>query len=128
MIKKLVLKLSSGLITPLHSDTIYGHFCWRLLELRGETVLNDFISRYMYGNPVFTLSDGLYEVDGEVLFPKPKYSWSNGNKNIPTNPDSKEARIKKLLNKKEDRAKRYISAKNLQAFLEGDFKFLQGIG
>lgn len=121
-IRKLSVGLSSGLITPLHSDTIYGHFCWRLLELRGETVLRDFISRYMDGNPVFTLSDGLYEVGGEVLFPKPKHSGNNSNKNAPTSPDSKEKKIKKHLNKKADRAKRYITAKNLQAFLDGDLK------
>jgi CRISPR-associated protein Csm4 len=127
LIKKINVTLISGLLTPLQSDTLYGHFCWRLLELKGESVLDRFIDLYAKGNPVFTLSDGLYEVDGEVLFPKPIMSKDENSTDKPIKPLAKEEKIKKLLNKKKDRENRYIAPKSLQAFLDGDLAKYEGL-
>jgi CRISPR-associated protein Csm4 len=61
IIKKLKLKLKSGLLSELQSDTIYGHFCWRLKEQLGEDKLAEFLQCYREDKPVFTLSNGLIE-------------------------------------------------------------------
>lgn len=81
-IKKLSLKLKSGLLSELQSDTIMGHFCWRLKDKFGVEKLREFISSYQNGNPVFTISNLLFEKDylnpktkkidqTELFFPKP---------------------------------------------------------
>jgi CRISPR-associated protein Csm4 len=67
----LPLKQKSGLLSDLQSDTIYGHFCWRLKEKLGDDKLTEFISTYDSGNPIFTISDGLINVNGEIRFPRP---------------------------------------------------------
>lgn len=114
MIKKLSLKPKSGLLTPLQSDTIFGHFCWRLVEKKGEVILKKFLGLYLDGKPVFTLSDGLFEVKGEVLFPKPL-------KQSPLSGDDleKPEKIKKFLLRKEARGRKFITAGHLQLFLDG---------
>lgn len=114
------MRLASGLLTPLQSDTLYGHFCWRLKEMQGEATLQNFIELYANGKPVFTLSDGLYEVEGKILFPKPiqaklETSLSNTDMSV-----SKDKKIKELLQKKTERANRYILFESLQAFLDGN--------
>lgn len=83
-IKKLTLKLKSGLLSELHSDTVMGHFCWRLKEKFGNNRLKEFISLYRVDNslPPFTITNGLLEKDyrddktkkiirTELFFPKP---------------------------------------------------------
>lgn len=67
----LTLKQKSGLLTELQSDTIYGHFCWRLREQLGVEKLSEFILLYKNNKPVFILSDGLLQVDNEIKFPRP---------------------------------------------------------
>lgn len=67
----LTLKQKSGLLSELQSDTIYGHFCWRLKETLGEQKLKDFINYYRDGKPIFLLSDGLLKVKDEIRFPRP---------------------------------------------------------
>lgn len=113
-IKKLSLKPTSGLLTPLQSDTIFGHFCWRMVEIKGEEILKQFLGRYLEGNPVFTLSDGLLEVNGEVFFPKPL-------KQSPLSGDDleKPEKIKKFLLRKEARGRKFITVGHLQLFLDG---------
>lgn len=71
MTKLITLKPKSGLITELQSDTIYGHFCWRLIEKSGTNKLTDFINHYRNGNPIFLLSDGLLISEDEIFFPAP---------------------------------------------------------
>jgi len=66
-IKKLKLKLKSGLLSELQSDTIFGHFCWRMREQIGEDNLKKFISSYHENKPVFTISDGMIE-ENNILF------------------------------------------------------------
>ncbi len=70
-ILKFTLNQKSGLLTPLHSDTIFGHFCWRLTEKYGTEKLASFLNYYTKGEPIFTVSDGLPELAGQVYFPKP---------------------------------------------------------
>ncbi len=67
----LSLKLKSGLLSELQSDTIYGHFCWRLKEKFGVEKLSEFISLYKKNRPVFLLSDGLLKINDEIHFPRP---------------------------------------------------------
>lgn len=114
MIKKLSLKPKSGLLTSLQSDTIFGHLCWRMVEKNGEVILKKFLGLYLDGKPVFTLSDGLFEVKGEVLFPKPL-------KQSPLSGDDleKPEKIKKFLLRKEARGRKFITAGHLQLFLDG---------
>lgn len=126
LIKKIKLTPTSGLLTPLQSDTLYGHFCWRLLEVKGEQALAKFIDQYAKGTPVFTVSDGLYEVDGKVLFPRPIIP-KNDNMIDRRDPVEKEKKIIELLNKKKERENRYVSLKSLQAFLEGELAEYEGL-
>ncbi len=71
IIKKLKLKLKSGLLSELQSDTIFGHFCWRMKEKAGEDVLTEFIDSYHKDKPVFTISDGILEKGKVIFFKKP---------------------------------------------------------
>lgn len=41
---KVELKLRSALVTPLQSDTIFGHLCWAVVNRYGETVLKELIT------------------------------------------------------------------------------------
>lgn len=114
-IYKLSLKQKSGLLTPLQSDTIFGHFCWRFLEANGENALTEFLDLYKNNNPVFTLSNGLLEVNGEVLFPKPlklpPYVSSN---------NTKKDKIKNFLINKELKGRSYITAEELNLYINND--------
>lgn len=113
-VKKLSLNPTSGLLTPLQSDTIFGHFCWRMVEMKGEEELKKFLDLYIEGKPVFTLSDGLFEVNGEVLFPKPLKQTPLTNELL-----AKEEKVKKFLRRKEERGRKFITAEHLQLFLDG---------
>lgn len=68
---KIKLRQKSGLLSPLQSDTIYGHYCWRLKEKKGESKLQDFISLYKNYNPPFVISDGFIENNNECYIPNP---------------------------------------------------------
>ena len=73
-IKKLTLKLKSGLLSELHSDTVMGHFCWRLRDYFGDDKkVTEFISLYQKSDskPPFTISNVLLEKNGELFYPKP---------------------------------------------------------
>ncbi len=114
MIKKLSLKPKSGLLTPLQSDTIFGHFCWRMVEVKGEEVLRKFLGLYQETKPVFTLSDGLFEVDGEVVFPRPLELPTDSAYSL-----EKLETINNFLLRREILARKFISAEHLQLFLDG---------
>jgi len=58
---KLSLKPISGYLTELESDTIFGHFCWRMKETHSEETLVRFLDLYRNNKPVFTLSNSLIE-------------------------------------------------------------------
>ncbi|EDM23131.1 type III-A CRISPR-associated RAMP protein Csm4 [Caminibacter mediatlanticus] len=52
---KLKLKPISSFITPIHSDTLFGHFAWGILFLYGEERLKDFLknSKIVFSNGFF---------------------------------------------------------------------------
>ncbi|MBU1678421.1 MAG: hypothetical protein KKD86_06135, partial [Bacteroidetes bacterium] len=111
-IYKLSLEQKSGLLTPLQSDTIFGQFCWQLKRTLGEDKLASFLELYENNQPVFTLSDGLYEYNGEVLFPKPRLLFKED-----INLISKKDKIKSFLINKEIKSINYIHVLALNHFL-----------
>lgn len=107
----LPLKQKSGLLSELQSDTIYGHFCWRLKERLGDEKLTEFISLYKNKKPVFILSDGLLQVNGEIRFPRP-YIFSK--------PEIKKTKAEKVLEfvkRKANKERNYLTATELNSFL-----------
>jgi CRISPR-associated protein Csm4 len=107
----LTLKQKSGLLSPLQSDTIYGHFCWRLKERFSVDKLNEFISLYKNGNPVFLLSDGLLKVKNEIRFPRPL---------VFQKPETKENKVDKILEfvqRKKSKEKNYLTLSEINKFL-----------
>ncbi|MBM3712863.1 MAG: hypothetical protein FJW56_05445 [Actinobacteria bacterium] len=107
----LTLKLKSGLLTELQSDTIYGHFCWRLEEQLGEKKLTDFLSLYKNGNPIFLLSDGLLKVNDIIRFPRPF---------IFAKPEIKKDKYEKVLDFADRKAKKernYLTIDEMNSFL-----------
>ncbi len=116
-IKKLKLKLKSGLLTELQSDTIFGHFAWRFKEYHGEEKLAEFLDYFVKGNPIFTISDGLFEKNNEMFFPMPL-------KLVPPEFDfeTKKDRIKHFISQKEKKSVKLITAKQLNYYLQGDLE------
>lgn len=108
----LTLKQKSGLLSELQSDTIYGHFCWRLKDRLGDEKLTEFISLYKNDKPVFILSDGFLQVNGEIRFPRP-YIFSK--------PEVKETKAEKVLEfikRKSDKERKYLTIAELNSFLK----------
>ena len=113
-IKKLTLKLKSGLLTELHSDTIFGHFAWRFKEQQGDEKLEEFLNLFLNRQPVFTLSDGLFEKNEKIFFPKPlKLSpplFENENK---------KQRIKSFIKQKESKSRKLVTLDEMNLYLNG---------
>lgn len=107
----LPLKQKSGLLTELQSDTIYGHFCWRLKEQLGDEKLTEFISLYKSNKPVFLLSDGLLKVKDEIHFPRPF---------IFQKVEQQEKKVDKIIEfveRKRDKERKYLKLSELKNFL-----------
>lgn len=49
MLCRYIVKTESPLITPLMSDTFFGHFCWAVRYREGESFLEDFLNSYSEG-------------------------------------------------------------------------------
>lgn len=122
---KLSLKLKSGLLSELQSDTIMGHFCWRLKEKSGVDKLKEFINLYHSGTPLFSVSNGLMEIFSEtiikeepykklLLFPKPLLSSPFEIKS-----SSKKERIENFLKYKDLKTRKLISLEQLNLFING---------
>lgn len=109
---KLQLKQKSGLLSELQSDTIYGHFCWRLKERLGVGKLTEFISLYKNGKPVFILSDGLLQVNGGIRFPRP-YIFSKPEIN-----ESKADKVLEFVKSKLNKERNYLTIGELNDFLK----------
>lgn len=112
--KQLSLQLTSGLLTDLQSDTILGHFCWRLRDRLGEEHLTRFINRYLEHNPVFLISDGMLERNGDVLFPKPKFVI-----HADTSGKSKKQRLISMVRDKAAKSRDSVTLQQLNLFLKG---------
>jgi len=108
----LTLKQKSGLLSPLQSDSIFGHFCWRLKELYGNEKLTEFLSLYKNNKPIFTVSDGLLKVNDEILFPRP-YVFSK-----PKEMKTKTDKIFEFVKQKENKERKYIKLSELNGFLK----------
>jgi len=54
---KLKIKFNSSFITPLESDTLFGHICWAFRFLKGKEFLEKFLSEFEE-EPKFLISDG----------------------------------------------------------------------
>lgn len=52
------LRIKSRLQTPLQSDTIFGHLCWAIRDLKGENALLDFLLVMASDNPPLLFSSG----------------------------------------------------------------------
>ncbi len=107
----LPLKQKSGLLTDLQSDTIYGHFCWRLKEQLGDEKLTEFIALYKNNKPAFILSDGLLVVDGEIQFPRPL---------VFSKPEIKQTKKEKVLEfvkRKSSKEQNFVKLTELNKFL-----------
>jgi len=107
----LTIKLKSGLLTELQSDTIYGHFCWRLKEQFDDKKLTNFLSLYKNGNPIFLLSDGSIKVNDEIRFPRPF---------IFDKPKVKQDKYEKVLNfveRKANKERNYLTLDEMNFFL-----------
>jgi CRISPR-associated protein Csm4 len=55
---KIQLRFKSGILTPFHADTVFGHLCWMLSYEQGDEGVQDFLQPFKEGNPPFLLSDG----------------------------------------------------------------------
>ncbi len=115
MYKILKVQLKSGILSNFDSDTTLGIFCWRLKQILGEEKLKTFIDYYQKGNPVFTISNEFFEVKKTLFFPQPMFvpQKLDGKKN-------KTDKIGEMLNHKEIRNRRFISLRQLNAYLSGD--------
>ncbi len=112
---KLILNQKSGLLSDLQSDTIFGHFCWRLKDAKGEDKLKEFLELYSNGDPVFTISNSFFERDGIIYLPNPI---------IPIKDDGegkiKDEKIKSFLEYKDSKSKKYLPIEQFNAMLNGD--------
>lgn len=116
----LTLKQKSGLLSELQSDTIYGHFCWRLKETFGEQKLKDFINYYKNGKPIFLLSDGFLKVNNEIRFPRPLIFEKS---------EIKKEKYEKVLSfviNKENKERDYLTLAEMNDFLQsGKVRFIK---
>lgn len=73
LIKKLSFVQKTGLLTDLHSDTIFGHFCWRLLHGEGIDTLRSFLEEFYSNNttPIFTVSNAFPGIKDKIFLPFP---------------------------------------------------------
>lgn len=56
---KITLTLKSAISTPFDSDTIWGHMCWALKYVEGESALKDLLNDYDNGKVPLLVSNGL---------------------------------------------------------------------
>lgn len=61
---KITIKPTSSFVTPLHSDTLFGSFCWLLRDIKGES----FLLKCLRGNTPFILFSNAFPQD---CLPKP---------------------------------------------------------
>lgn len=85
MLYRYKIKPRSPLITPLMSDTFFGHFCWALLYQEGEEFLLNFLSSFENGNPA------------QVIFSS---AFLTGHLPRPTLPSLKMEKVRKFIEKK----------------------------
>ena len=73
-IYKLTIRPLTSFLTPLQSDTIFGHLLWALRYTEGEDALVAFLNRYRDDEPPLLVSAGFPEgtLPVPVLQPQPE--------------------------------------------------------
>ncbi|HGJ65137.1 TPA: hypothetical protein ENS27_07075 [bacterium] len=74
---RVAFKLVSSYETPFQADTIFGHICWAIRYLEGESALLEFLSTYEANPPMF-VSDGFPLIDETYYIPMPTWPFSVG--------------------------------------------------
>ena len=71
---KIEMEIRSSMITPLQSDTLWGHVCWALKYLHGEKALTDFLDAYTRDHAPLVISGAFPSkcLPNPVLPPLPK--------------------------------------------------------
>lgn len=115
-IKILRLRQNSGLLTELQSDTVWGHFCWRLREKHGEQLLATFLNEYQEGNPVFTVSSSFFERDKTLYLFHPLIDTQSID--IPNK--TKVSKIDGFLKYKKLKSKKFLKLNAFNSFLQGN--------
>lgn len=60
-IHKLTIEPKSPFITPLQSDTIFGHLAWAIIYDQGEHILKEILAEFASSNPPFVISSAFPE-------------------------------------------------------------------
>ncbi len=58
---KIRIRLTSSLLTPFHSDILWGHVCWALRYIYGERELEEFLDLYSSDEPPIIISNAFHE-------------------------------------------------------------------
>lgn len=115
-IHKLTLSQKSGLLTELQSDTIFGHFCWRLKDMLGEQKLDEFLKLYKTGNPAFTISNSYFERDNCLFLPNPLLPLVNEEEEE----KSKDEKIKIFLDYKDSKKRKLLTLCQFNLAINGE--------
>jgi CRISPR-associated protein Csm4 len=118
-IYKLSLKQKSGLLTELDSDTIFGHFCWRMSDLLGNKKLEEFLELYSK-EPIFTISNGFFERDNNIYLPNPLLPLPQ-QKPL----SQKDEKIKQFISYKNSKSLKFLTLDQFNFALKGDLAKLQ---
>ncbi|MDH7602474.1 MAG: hypothetical protein QHI38_10055 [Armatimonadota bacterium] len=65
--------LVSSLGTPFLADTLFGHICWAIRYLEGETALTSFLQGYCNGRTPLLVSDGMPVIGDHFYVPRPLF-------------------------------------------------------
>lgn len=103
---KISLKLNSSYITPWDSDTLFGIFCWTLLETEGEQKLNSLLNEFENNNYPIVFSNGFID----DYLPKPFFL------NLDTNTKST---VAKKIKHKQNKAIKWINLDNFNSIING---------
>jgi len=122
MLFRYKIKPVSPIITPLMSDTIFGHFCWAIRYEKGEKFLQDFLATYQDGNspPVIFSSAFISGYLPRPVLPLPKRKQMTGfmEKFFINDPDG-------LFPKKSDKQKRFEGMSKIKEWNKRQFISLE---
>ncbi|HHW10642.1 MAG TPA: hypothetical protein GXX29_11775 [Firmicutes bacterium] len=109
---KLRLGVNKGTVSPWHADTIFGLWCWALLEREGQTMLELFLEACQAGEPPVVFSDPF---PGDTL-PIPDFPFAGR----AATPVEREEQIQAAKTGKRLKSLRYLQSNLIQALLKGE--------
>ena len=109
---RLKIRLLSGNITPWHSDTLFGAFCWALAYLQGEKKLAEFLAEYQRGRAQVIFSNGF---PGNLL-PKPVFGLVFKQQNLQT----KAEKLATIKAGKRRKKAAYLSMEEFRRYQQGE--------